>query len=85
LLYYLHRKMGAAFGSISDTCLDYTLIESGKYEIRSYNSYYVAELDCGDENLKDAFAAMLRYVGADCVPENVRGTVSALQMLISVS
>jgi hypothetical protein len=77
--------MGAAFGSINDTCLDYTLIESGKYEIRSYNSYYVAELECSDENLKDAFAAMLRYVGADCVPENVRGTVYALQVILPVS
>jgi hypothetical protein len=77
--------MGAAFGSISDACLDYTLIESGKYEIRSYNSYYVAELECSDENLKDAFAAMLRYVGADYVPENVRGTAYALHGLIPVS
>lgn len=67
--------MGAAFGSISDTCLDFVLIQTGKYEIRSYDPIFVVEIECDDDHLKESFSALMGYIGANGVPENVKGNI----------
>jgi hypothetical protein len=66
--------MGNAFGAITDDCLDFVLVKTGKYEIRSYGPFFVAEVECNDgQQLKEAFAALCRYIGVDGTPENVKG------------
>ncbi len=71
--------MGAAFGSITDHCLDFTTIHNNKYEIRSYESVFVAEIECDDDHVKEAFNALMLYIGATGAPENVKGKMIMLK------
>ena len=61
--------MGVAFGRIEDACVEFVTIKTGKeYELRSYEPFFVAEIECDDEHLKDSFVRLMRYIGADGPP-----------------
>lgn len=65
--------MGAAFGSMEFPCWEYELVDSGKYEIRTYGPCFVAEIKCDDEHITNAFLTLQKYAGVSSTPENRKG------------
>lgn len=67
------QEMGVTFGQMEGLEMPYERIGSRCYEMRKYAPYFVAEISCKDEELKDACATLERYIGRFCEPENIKG------------
>lgn len=77
--------MGAYLGIIKAPTLDFDRAQLFPHDIRVYEPYFVAEIECDDAHLNEASTKLIRYMGLHGVPENVIGKISLGQNLVRVS
>ena len=66
--------MGVTFGQMEEGLeIPYQRIGSRAYEVRRYDSYFVAEVQATDAELQTAFNLLERYIGRRGEPENIKG------------
>lgn len=65
--------MGAYLGFIKAPTLGFDRAQLFPYEIRVYDPYFVAEIACDDTQLRGASLKLVKYMGLDGLPENIKG------------
>ena len=64
-----NKIMGIVFGITGSKEPTFQLLKSGKYEIRKYNPYFIAEVSCDNSN--EEFQILAKYIGVWGNPENM--------------